>query len=308
MSSNKLAQRKAMAHKTASPAKQYEDKSDTSDNYSHRDYDGDSVGYMPEGWVAYAPLGAIALAGVAAFAISKYEHNKDKDDEGQTDTLSRVADDNVVATVDADDKTVSADTNITAAPSEKNLSEGSNTKASPTYTIEATRQEVDEVQHGTSGSDTLAGTKQDDAMYGYKGADTLSGGKGNDMLFGNEGDDKLMGGEGNDTLKGGDGNDTLIGGTGADILTGGKGHDIFVFDVLDGQTDIIADFGAGDKIALSDVFTSIKDKSDIAEHLSLKDGQLMYDEDGSGANAPVAIASFNNHLEYFEIAQDVTII
>ena len=67
---------------------------------------------------------------------------------------------------------------------------------------------------GTSGKDTLRGTKKADGMLGLGGKDTLIGKKGHDALCGGPGKDLLKGGPGNDTLNGGPGRDTCDGGPG----------------------------------------------------------------------------------------------
>ncbi|GCL42978.1 esterase-like activity of phytase family protein [Dolichospermum planctonicum] len=85
------------------------------------------------------------------------------------------------------------------------------------------------------------------------------GGLGADRLTGNALNNTLTGGAGNDTLNGGAGDDTLVGGLGTDSLVGGAGNDQFVFNgtaafsaaATGNGIDIIADFSAGDKIALS---------------------------------------------------------
>ena len=92
------------------------------------------------------------------------------------------------------------------------------------------------------------------------------GGLGADRLTGNTLNNNLTGGAGNDTLNGGVGDDTLVGGLGTDSLVGGAGNDQFVFNgtaafsaaATGNGLDIIADFSAGDKIALSKaVFTAV---------------------------------------------------
>ena len=89
------------------------------------------------------------------------------------------------------------------------------------------------------------------------------GGLGNDRLTGNALNNTLTGGAGNDSLTGGAGDDTLVGGLGTDSLVGGAGNDQFVFNgtAFSATTfgiDTIADFSAGDKIALSKaVFTAV---------------------------------------------------
>lgn len=83
---------------------------------------------------------------------------------------------------------------------------------------------------------------------------TAAQGDGNDynnVITGNGAGNTLNGGGGGDRLKGMDGADTLNGGAGKDQLFGGGGADLFVFDVLDGSVDSIADWEAGtDRISL----------------------------------------------------------
>ncbi len=75
---------------------------------------------------------------------------------------------------------------------------------------------------GTSGSETLTGSKNDDYIYAGAGSDIINSGNGNDVIDG---------GSGSDTLNGGNGSDTLIytlsentSGT-KDVYTGGAGID-----------------------------------------------------------------------------------
>jgi CSLREA domain-containing protein len=70
---------------------------------------------------------------------------------------------------------------------------------------------------GTSGKDSLAGTKKSDGILGMGGPDILKG---------RAGKDGLCGGRGKDRLKGGGGKDTLIGGKGRDVCRGGPGRDL----------------------------------------------------------------------------------
>ena len=135
------------------------------------------------------------------------------------------------------------------------------------------------------------------------------------IITGNKSDNVLVGLGGQDSLTGGDGNDTLSGGAGADILTGGPGKDTFLFDTLPvkSQQDKILDFAAGeDKIAISrSVFAAFADHAasefnvgDIAfgtkaqfesQYLiyNAVKGALYYDDDGTGAHAPVLIAALS---------------
>ena len=141
--------------------------------------------------------------------------------------------------------------------------------------------------------DTVFGNAGDDTLYGNFGSDVLSGGAGQDLLYGGTGDDTLRGIDGNDTLYGNQGVDRLEGGSGNDLLRGGTLRDTFVFDVghdLDEINDfethrdrlelssalvdglsagqdvldmfaaiqngmVVFDFGAGDRITLSNLST-----------------------------------------------------
>ena len=88
----------------------------------------------------------------------------------------------------------------------------------------------------------LIGTDAGDSLDGGAGRDTISGGAGNDLLRGLSGSDSLIGGEGDDTLDGGAGSDTL---------TGGSGNDTFRFGLNEVDSDVITDFGPGDRLDLS---------------------------------------------------------
>tara|TARA_R110002126_G_scaffold3263_1_gene18393 strand:- start:96251 stop:98317 length:2067 start_codon:yes stop_codon:yes gene_type:complete len=80
-----------------------------------------------------------------------------------------------------------------------------------------------------------------------------------------QGNDILVGGGGNDQLYGEGGHDLLMMGEGADIAYGGSGNDIFSFDVLDSQTDIIADYnimGEQDILNIADILSGYDPLSD----------------------------------------------
>jgi Ca2+-binding RTX toxin-like protein len=124
-----------------------------------------------------------------------------------------------------------------------------------------------ETINGGSGNDDLIGTYGDDVMNGHDGHDALSGGDGHDLLWGEAGDDWLIGQNGDDTLFGGtgndnmygvEGNDYLIGGAGDDTFFGGPGDDTFIFQSGSG-TDVIKDFGVGDRLVLYGVTYSYSD-------------------------------------------------
>ncbi|PZQ44771.1 MAG: hypothetical protein DI551_09420, partial [Micavibrio aeruginosavorus] len=157
-----------------------------------------------------------------------------------------------------------------------------------------------------TGTDNASGTENG---YGTVYGDTIYGLSGTDMLYGNRGDDALYGGDGNDTLRGGAGNDTLYGETGADTLYGDAGDDIlvagdgtdslyggadsdtFLFNTINANSDIIADFSLSqnDKIDLSDmlqgydpVTQAITDWVHITT--SGSNSLLKVDVDGGGNN------------------------
>jgi streptogramin lyase len=79
---------------------------------------------------------------------------------------------------------------------------------------------------GTTGADTLTGSRFPDVIAALGGRDRVSGLAGNDVACGGPGKDRLVGGKGNDRLLGEAGRDTLIGGKGKkDVLRGGAGKD-----------------------------------------------------------------------------------
>lgn len=79
----------------------------------------------------------------------------------------------------------------------------------------------------------------------------VTGGKAADVVWGSKGANILAGGGGNDELHGEGGADRIGGGTGNDSLFGGDGTDVFVLDGRDLGTDVIHDFGTGERIDVS---------------------------------------------------------
>jgi Ca2+-binding RTX toxin-like protein len=71
-----------------------------------------------------------------------------------------------------------------------------------------------------------------------------------DTLYGSGIGNALFGVAGNDLLDGGFGDDTLVGGFGNDTLAGGAGSDLFRFDSIGDGVDTVADFTAGDRVAI----------------------------------------------------------
>lgn len=107
---------------------------------------------------------------------------------------------------------------------------------------------------GGIGSDILSGGAGSDALLGERGNDIILGEVGNDALTGGIGDDTVNGGSGDDRLSGGVGSDLLIPGSGKDILTGGPGADTFRFEAGStgrSQLDFITDFSGRDTVQLS---------------------------------------------------------
>jgi Ca2+-binding RTX toxin-like protein len=98
-------------------------------------------------------------------------------------------------------------------------------------------------------------------MYGGAGNDGFFGGGENDRIFGEDGNDTIYGDGGNDVIRGGRGNDMMSGGQAKDGFS--LGNDTFAWslaDVLnpDGTSagfDRIADFGAGDRLDFSGLFS-----------------------------------------------------
>ncbi len=144
--------------------------------------------------------------------------------------------------------------------------------------------------------------------------ENIIGGNGNDTLTGDALANRLDGGAGDDVLSGGGGADTLIGGLGADTLNGGAGADFFVYRSPNEGGDTIQSFSvavdtirisasgfggelvAGQGLVAGDTFISGTNPSapttDGTFLFDTDDRDLLWDEDGSGALAPVQIAHF----------------
>lgn len=161
-----------------------------------------------------------------------------------------------------------------------------------------------------SGNDTLDGGNDNDKLFGGLGIDKLIGGDGNDILDGGGDNDNLNGGSGKDKLIGGAGNDVLVGGLGNDTLTGGSGRDRFTFNALNEGIDKITDFsvaddtifisaaGFGGGLVAGSVIKAtefvVGPRATSASHrftYNPANGNLFFDQDGTGAIAPIQIAS-----------------
>ncbi|WP_373479298.1 Calx-beta domain-containing protein [Geminocystis sp.] len=178
---------------------------------------------------------------------------------------------------------------------------------------------------GTINGDNLVGDNLGDTLRGYNGNDTLTGNAGNDNINGGNGNDRITGGNdndillgsnGNDTIIGGSGNDTLYGGNGNDSLTGGTGSDRFVIKNTDEIIDRITDFSIteGDKIVISasGFATDLPSNTILASNRFIvgsnatttnhrfiynnTNGDLFFDEDGTGLIQSVKITTLNTGL------------
>lgn len=114
------------------------------------------------------------------------------------------------------------------------------------------------------------------SIFGSSQADDFTGSNGDDVMLGNSGDDILTGGIGNDTISGG---------LGLDTLTGGIGADVFKDTIANLTGDTVSDFGAGDKIQISNLaFTpAVTLAYDAVTDI------LSIDPDGVGARAAFAV-------------------
>ncbi|NOG70255.1 peroxidase family protein [Roseicella sp. DB1501] len=165
---------------------------------------------------------------------------------------------------------------------------------------------------GEDGNDTVLAGTGGDIVYGGNGADTLRGEAGADSLWGGADADLIDGGADADRLSGEAGNDTLLGGSGADLLMGGAGLDIFRFLNAAEGGDTITDFSAADdsfEISVAGFQGGLATGALAAGRLVLgtaataatgqflydqSNGNLLWDVDGTGANAAVLLATLSN--------------
>ncbi|HAN46734.1 MAG TPA: hypothetical protein DCQ32_09325 [Cyanobacteria bacterium UBA8156] len=155
---------------------------------------------------------------------------------------------------------------------------------------------------------TALGTINNDTVVGSPLNDTIAAFAGDDVVVAGSGNDSVDGGLGNDLLFGGDGADTLIGSVGADTLFGGAGNDVFVLSSSSQGPDVIGDFATGDTIRVAAVGfggglvagTLPADRfvlgaaATTATHRFVYNGttgELFFDVDGTGATAPVLLAT-----------------
>jgi Ca2+-binding RTX toxin-like protein len=174
--------------------------------------------------------------------------------------------------------------------------------------------------HGDAADNFIWCGEGNDTSSGNEGNDTLDGGAGNDLLVGDQGSDVIWGMEGNDQLgggtdladqsylEGGQGNDTVVGDAGIDTfsLWGNRlvAEDADLIWFFEGGRDWIAlpkswsanFIGTGLTSAQFHVNVNGSSATSTAQRLIYDDsmGGLYFDRDGSGAAAPVLVASFTN--------------
>jgi len=180
--------------------------------------------------------------------------------------------------------------------------------------------ETDGIIRGTAGPDSVSpfdtipgqafASDYQDIIYGFAGSDLLGGGGGNDFIYGGRDADILSGADGFDRLYGGRGNDYLEDDLGGARLYGGRGHDTFAFSNLDAPATA-QDFRSGFDVILLDhnTFTLLPDgdlarsafhngkhaTTDDQRIIYQKDGDLLYDPDGSGPLVAHRFATFKDH-------------
>ena len=123
----------------------------------------------------------------------------------------------------------------------------------------------------------------------------------------------LSGAGGADIITGGAGDDVIAGGSGNDTLAGGAGSDTFLFSTLSDRNNNILDFTAEDVVAISasgfgagltagtvsaDIFTLGNSASDADDRFIFNpnNGRLLFDSDGTGANAQIVLATFSGDV------------
>ena len=132
--------------------------------------------------------------------------------------------------------------------------------------------------------------------------------------------DHLVGTSFGDRLTGNDAANALVGNGGADTLNGGGGADRFVYEFLDGESDIITDFEEEDRLVFSAAgldagltpdtellkicatngvyFSSSTHSCSVGTNATFfyetETGTLSFNPDGTGSTTSTAIATFTN--------------
>lgn len=162
------------------------------------------------------------------------------------------------------------------------------------------------------------GKKRSERIDGTGEADDIYGNGGNDKLVGHPGDDLIVGGKGHDTIFGGQNHDTLWGDLipkpELDRKAAQDWSDRFCFNAIDETTsDTVMDFKH--KVDTIGLDVLIFDELEVTNKLSAEhlvqgtaaleaddfllydrgNGELWYDQDGSGEGSAVLLATFDNH-------------
>jgi hypothetical protein len=125
--------------------------------------------------------------------------------------------------------------------------------------VNGTGNALDNVIIGNERVNQMEGLEGDDYLFGAEGADILHGGEGLDLLQGGDnadligdvsGTSLLDGGAGADVLVGNSANSIVIGGAGADHIDPGAGNDIVLYNLGDGNDEVIAQPGGSDTLSL----------------------------------------------------------
>jgi Ca2+-binding RTX toxin-like protein len=150
--------------------------------------------------------------------------------------------------------------------------------------------------YGGSGNETLTGTNLDNRIHAGSGNQVLMGSGAHDTLYGGAGSDTLIGGNGTDVLIAGSGNTRLVAGVGSTTMVGGPGQDTFVFNLGDGQDEIIEttggtggdviEFGVG--VAAQSVRVTLNGADIVVSYGTQGDSVRIKD----GTNGPWAISRF----------------
>ena len=179
---------------------------------------------------------------------------------------------------------------------------------------------LDSMEGGSGGNDYIDGGLGNDLIFGTSGDDTINGGAGNDTIFDFQGANLLSGGAGNDSISASGFIDTVTGGAGADSLQldntqrvkynspseGDVLEQIGGFDPSfnSGSPDrfLISAGGFGGGLVLGTLLASqflsgagVTTATTSAQRFlfNTTDFTLRFDKDGTGALAPVFIATLD---------------
>jgi Ca2+-binding RTX toxin-like protein len=176
------------------------------------------------------------------------------------------------------------------------------------------RQALAGVTASFSNSGANAGEAAGDV---YFDVENLWGSDFADTLGGNDASGQVYGFGGTDTLYGYGGDDSLYGGEAADTLSGGTGADTFFFLLSSEGGDTIADFVSGqDRVFFSEYWFGLPiapagaisaSRFVSGDHpvaasagasflFDTTSHQLLFDADGSGAQAAILMATFGNNV------------